>query len=137
MGIDFGERRIGLAVSDPTGTLARPLETVLRRAGKRPPLRRLEEIGRAHAVERLVVGLPLDLDGNETAWCGEVRAMGDTLAARMEIPVDYVDERFTSVAAERAVRSIGLPKHSREEKGRVDAAAAALILQGWLDRNRP
>ncbi len=137
LGIDFGERRIGLALSDPTGTLARPLETVLRRAGKRPPLRRLEEIGRAHGVERLVVGLPLGLDGNETDWCGEVRAMGDTLATRMEIPVEYVDERFTSVRAERAVRSIGLPKRRREEKGRVDAAAAALILQGWLDRNRP
>ena len=137
LGIDFGERRIGLALSDPTGTLARPLETVLRRAGKRPPLRRLEEIGRAHGVERLVVGLPLGLDGNETDWCGEVRAMGDTLATRIEIPVEYVDERFTSVRAERAVRSIGLPKRRREEKGRVDAAAAALILQGWLDRNRP
>ncbi len=135
LGIDFGEKRIGLALSDPTGTLAAPLETVSRRRGKRPPLRRLEEIGREHEVQHIVVGLPLDLGGNETPWCGEVRAMGDELAARMEVPVDYVDERFTSARAERAIRSIGLPKGRREEKGRVDAAAAALILQAWLDRS--
>jgi putative Holliday junction resolvase len=137
LGIDFGESRIGLALSDPTGTLAGPLETVHRRKGKRPPLRRLEEIGREHAVERLIVGLPLDLGGNETPWCGEVRAMGDALAARLKIPVDYVDERFTSARAERAIRSIGLPRGRRQEKGRVDAAAAAIILQDWLDRSRP
>jgi putative Holliday junction resolvase len=137
LGIDFGERRIGLALSDPTGTIGRPLQTVLRRAGKRPPLRRLEEICREHGVERLVVGLPLDLGGNETPWCGEVRAMGDELAGRIDVPVEYVDERYTSKRAERAVRSIGLPKSRRQEKGRVDAAAAALILQSWLDGSRP
>jgi len=134
LGIDFGEKRIGLALSDPTGTIASPLQTVQRRAGKRPPLKLLEEIGREHAVERLVVGLPLDLPGNETPWCGEVRAMGDRLAARMGVPVEYVDERLTSVRAERAIRSLGLNKRQREEKGRIDAAAAALILQAWLDR---
>ena len=137
LGIDFGERRIGLALSDPTGTIARPLETILRRAGKRAPLHRLEEICRQHGVGHLVVGLPLDLRGNETPWCGEVRAMGDELAGRIDVPVDYVDERYTSKLAERAVRSIGLPKGRREEKGRVDAAAATLILQSWLDRPRP
>jgi putative Holliday junction resolvase len=88
-------------------------------------------------VERLIVGLPLDLGGNETPWCGEVRAMGDALAARMKIPVDYVDERFTTARAERAIRSIGLPRGRRQGKGRVDAAAAAIILQAWLDRSRP
>lgn len=134
LGIDFGERRIGLALSDPTETIASPLGIVERRAGKRAPLHRLAEIARSHSVEHLVVGLPLDLRGNETPWCGEVRAMGDGLAARMEVPVDYVDERLTSVQAERAVRSIGLKKTQREQKGRIDAAAAALILQAWLDR---
>jgi putative Holliday junction resolvase len=137
LGIDFGTRRIGLALSDPTGTIATPLDTVSRRTGKRPPLARLEEIGRSHGVERIVVGLPLDLRGNETPWCGEIRSMGDALAARLEVPVAYVDERMTSVRAERAVRSIGLPRGRREEKGRVDAAAAALILQAWLDGPRP
>jgi len=136
LGIDFGDRRIGLAVSDPTGTLASPLETLTRRPGKRPPLTRLEEIARDHEVVRLVVGLPLNLKGQETPWCGEVRTMGDALAARLSLPVDYVDERMTSVRAERAIRSLGLPKGQREKKGRVDAAAAALILQAWLDGRR-
>lgn len=137
LGIDFGERRIGLALSDPTGTLATPLETVVRRPGKRPPLARLEEVARGHDVAHLVVGLPLDLQGVETEWCEEVRKMGDELARRLDVPVTYVDERMTSVMAERTIRSMDLPKNRREEKGLVDAAAAALILQGWLNRPRP
>jgi putative Holliday junction resolvase len=88
-------------------------------------------------VERLVVGLPLDLRGNETEWCDEVRSFGDALAERLNLPVVYIDERMTSVQAERAVRSLGLRKKERERKGRVDAAAAALILQAWLDRREP
>jgi len=134
LGIDFGERRIGLALSDPTGTLASPLETVVRRAGKRLPLSKMEEASRNHDVVHLVVGLPLDLQGRETPWCEEVRRMGDALAARLDLPVDYIDERMTSVQAQRALRSIGLSKTQRRDKGRVDAAAAAIILQSWLDR---
>jgi len=133
MGIDYGARRIGIALSDPTGTLASPLTVVERRKGKRPPLRRLEEIARDSGAVHLVVGLPLDLDGREDAWCAETRRMGERLAERLGIPVDFVDERLTSSRAERAIRSSGLPKSKREEKGRVDAAAAALILQAWLD----
>lgn len=132
--MDFGERRIGVALSDPTGTIASPFETVRRRAGKRMPLAALERIGRDHGVTRLVVGLPLDPSGTENDWCVRVRAAGDELARRLEVPVSYVDERMTSVRAERAVRGIGLPRSKREEKERIDAAAAALILQAWLDR---
>jgi putative Holliday junction resolvase len=134
LGIDYGTRRIGLALSDPTGTIASPLPTLRRRAGKRPPIARLEEIARGHQVERLVVGLPLDLEGRETEWCAEVRDVGDRLGDRLGLPVEYMDERMTSVRAERAVRSLGLRKAQREDKGRVDAAAAILILQAWLDR---
>ena len=134
LGIDYGKRRIGLAVSDPTGTIASPLETLQRRAGRRPPRTRLAEIAREHGVERVVLGLPLDPRGEETPWCAEIRDVGEGLSSRLNIPVEYVDERFTSARAERAVRSIGLRRSQREEKGRVDAAAAALILQAWLDR---
>jgi len=134
MGIDFGRRRIGLALSDPTGTVATPLETLERRTGKRAPLSRMERIGRERGVERLVVGLPLDLDGRETEWCVEVRELGERLGQRLGVPVAFVDERLTSVRAERAVRSMGLRKRERERKARVDAAAAQLILQAWLDR---
>ncbi len=135
LGVDFGERRIGLAVSDPTGTIAVPLETVHRRTGKRVPLARLAEIARAHGVERLVVGLPLNLQGDETPWCAEIRSAAGNLASRLAVEVEFVDERFTSVRAQRAVRSIGLPRRERERKERVDAAAAVLILQAWLDRD--
>jgi putative Holliday junction resolvase len=133
LGVDFGQKRIGLALSDPTGTITTPLETLTRRTGKRFPLAKMEAVGRAHAVEHLVVGLPLDLRGSENQWCTEVRALGQDLAARLNVPVSFVDERFTSVRAERAVRSGGLPKRKREDKTRVDAAAAQLILQAWLD----
>jgi len=135
LGIDFGERRVGVAVSDPTGTLASPLPTLKRRAGKRPPLAALEAIVREYEVGALVMGLPLTPAGEESEWTRTVREVGDALASRTGLNIHYVDERFTSVRAERAVRKgIGLPKKKREEKGRVDAAAAVLILQGWLDR---
>lgn len=134
LGIDYGLKRIGLAVSDPTGTIATPLETLQRRAGKRPPLARLEQLGRELSVEQLVVGLPLGLDGKETEWCAEVRSVGEQLAVRLSVPVSFVDERMTSVRAQRAVRSVGLPRQERERKERVDAAAAQLILQAWLDQ---
>lgn len=134
LGIDFGERRVGIAISDPTGTLASPLPTLKRRAGKRPPLAAMEAIVQEYGVEFLVMGLPLTLSGGESEWTREVRKVGNALARRTGLPIHYMDERFTSVQAERAVRGIGLPKRKREEKGRVDAAAAVLILQAWLDR---
>lgn len=137
MSIDYGERRIGVALSDITGTLATPLETVHRRRGKRPPLRALEEIARRHEVSGLVVGLPLTLEGEENDWCAEVRTVGDELGRRLELPVAYVDERMTSVQAEEAIRSSGRRRSQREEKGRIDSAAAAVILQRHLDLGAP
>ncbi len=137
LGIDYGERRVGLALSDPTGTLATPLPTLKRRAGKRPPLKALEEIAQEHAVQAVVLGLPLALDGSDTEWTREVRSLGEALSERLHVPVHFVDERMTSVMAERSVRGAGLPKGQRERKERVDAAAAAIILQLWLDRRVP
>jgi putative Holliday junction resolvase len=133
LGVDFGEKRVGLAVSDATGTIATPLETVQRRTGKRPPLAEIERIGRSLGVEHVVVGLPLDLRGEENEWCREVRDVGRRLGERLGVDVSFVDERLSSVRAERAVRGSGLKKAERERKERVDAAAAQLILQAWLD----
>ena len=131
--MDFGTRRIGLAVSDPSATIATPLETVSRRAGKRPPLARIAAIGREHEVGHIVVGLPLDLQGNENDWCAEVRTMATGLSERLEVDVSFVDERLTSVRAERTIQAMGLKKSDRQQKERVDAIAAQLILQSWLD----
>lgn len=137
LGIDYGERRIGLALSDPTRTLASPLPVLKRRRGKRPPMAALVEIIKENGVGILVFGLPLTLSGEDSDWTRTVREVAHTLADRTGLPVQFVDERLTSVRAERTVRSLGLPKSKREEKGRVDAAAAVLILQSWLDRHRP
>lgn len=136
LGVDYGERRIGLALSDPSAMIAQPLPTLTRRRGKRPPVGRIVELAREHAVEHIVVGLPLTPEGEENDWTREVRAFGEKLAERSGVPVSYLDERFTSARANRAVRSLGLPKHAREDKRRVDAAAAVLILQAFLDRRK-
>lgn len=136
LAIDFGERRIGLALSDPTATLAQPLPAMLRRRGKRPPVQAILDLMSEYDVERAVVGLPLALDGEDTDWTREVRDFAAKLARRAGIDVFLVDERMTSVAAERAVRSIGLPRGERERKDRIDTAAAMLILQAFLDRSR-
>ncbi len=133
LGIDFGRRRIGIAVSDPDGRLALPHGTFERSRGKRPPFGRISELARSLGAETIVVGLPLALDGAETEWCAEVRRFGTALERKLRLPVAYQDERMTSVRAERAVRGSGLPRSKREEKGRVDESAAALILQTWLD----
>ena len=133
LGIDFGERRIGLALSDPTGTLATPLPTLKRRAGKRPPLTTLIGIMAEYEVVAVVLGLPLTPEGEESDWTRTVREVGAALSQRTGVPTHFMDERFTSARAERAIRNLGLPKHKREQKERIDAAAAVLILQSWLD----
>ena len=133
LGIDLGERRVGVAVSDPTGSIAQPLPTLQRRAGKRMPLSTLQSLAAEYEVGGIVMGLPLAPSGDDTEWTRTVRDAASNLEKRSGVPVYLVDERFTSRAAERAIRGLGLPKKKRREKGRVDAAAAVLILQSWLD----
>ncbi len=133
LGVDYGERRVGLALSDETATIASPLPTLKRRKGKRPPVAPVARIARENDVAEIVIGLPLDLEGEENEWTREIREFGRKLGERTERPVAYQDERMTSVQAERAVRSLGLSKDQREEKERIDAAAAVLILQSHLN----
>jgi len=133
LGVDLGERRVGVAVSDPTGSIAQPLPTLRRRAGKRMPLATLQNLAEEYEVQGIVMGLPLAPSGDDTEWTRTVREAARNLEERSGVPVHLVDERLTSKAAERAIRGLGLPKKKREEKGRVDAAAAVLILQTWLD----
>jgi putative Holliday junction resolvase len=132
LALDYGLRRIGVAVSDPTRTIASPLTTLHRRQGKRPPWAEIARIVEEQEVAEIVVGLPLDLAGEEGEWAAEVRDFGAQLTRRYSLPVHWVDERLTSVMAERTVRSLGLKRSQREEKERIDAAAAALILQAFL-----
>ena len=123
-------------MSDPTGTIAQPLPTLKRRKGKRPPFKVITELADEHGVEALVMGLPLASSGEETPWTAEVRSVAEELGRRLDVPVHYVDERFTSARAEKALDELQLTRSQRREKGRVDAAAAVLILQAWLDGPR-
>ena len=132
LALDFGTRRIGLALSDPTRTIASPLGALQRRAGKRPPWAEILRLIEQDEAAALVVGLPLGLGGEEGAWAQEVRGFGEQLQRRTGLPLHWVDERLSSVRAEQAVRGMGLKKSQREEKSRVDAAAAAIILQQYL-----
>lgn len=130
--IDYGERRIGLAVSDPTGTIASPAGAIVRRAGKRPPI--AEIIRRAESLEArgFVIGLPLDGEGNETPRSIEVRAIAKEIERRTGLAVELLDERYTTAAALRAIRDMG--GSTRGRKGDVDALAASVLLQQVLNR---
>jgi len=130
LGIDYGERRIGLAVSDPTGTIATPVGHLLRRAGKRAPVAALVRHATELGATGFVLGLPLDADGREPARAAEVRLVGAELTKRTGLPVRYVDERFTTAIALRAVRTVG--GSTRGRKGDVDALAATVLLQHAL-----
>ena len=131
LAIDYGERRIGLALSDPSGIIASPVGFVLRRPGKRAPLAEL--VRRAEALEArgFVLGLPLDDNGDETPRAVEVRVIAAELERRTGLPARLVDERYTTAAALRAVREMG--GSTRGRKGDVDALAATYLLQHVLD----
>ena len=138
LGVDVGQRRIGLAISDASGTLARPL-TTLRVSGDDGVERVATEVARLAREEdglaTIVVGLPARLDGSPTRESSRIGAFIRALQARTPIPVVGEDERLTSREAESrlAVRE----KDWKKRKERLDAAAAAIILQDYLDRKRP
>ena len=131
LGIDLGKARVGLAISDELGLLAHPLETFP--ADKRNALiERIFAIVREKEVERVVVGLPRNMDGTLGPAATESLAFVDQLRARLSCPVVTWDERLTTVAAERALREAG--RSTRTTRGQVDQVAAQMILQGYLDQ---
>lgn len=130
LAVDYGDRRIGLAVSDPTGTIASPAGFILRRAGKRPPIAEIMRRAEALDVTGFVVGLPLDDEGNDTPRATEARHVAAELEKRTGLPARLVDERYTTAAALRTIREMG--GSTRGRKGDVDALAATLLLQHAL-----
>ncbi len=130
LAVDHGEKRIGLAISDPTGMIASPVGFIVRRAGKRIPI--AEVIRRAEALEArgFVVGLPLDGNGDDTPRSLEARTIATQLTKRTGLPARLVDERFTTAAALRAIQALG--GTTRGRKGDVDAVAATVLLQHAL-----
>lgn len=138
LGVDLGERRIGLACSDPSGLLASPLRAIVRsgdpEADRAAIVAAAEEVG----AGLIVVGLPRSLSGREGPAARGARAEAAALAERAGaaggIQVEMHDERFTTREAQQALRASG--KRSRAQRDRIDAAAAAVMLQSWLDGRR-
>src|SRR5215213_7356571 len=139
MGVDLGQRRIGLAISDASATLARPLKTIERAASDEEAVEALRaviqvtnaEAGAEDAIGCLVIGLPTRLDGTANEQTARVRKMVELLSVRLEVPIVLQDERLSSREAEQRLSM--REKDWRKRKAQLDAAAAAVILQDYLD----
>jgi len=130
LGIDFGEKRIGLAISDPEGRLAVPL-TTLERRNDRSAVREIAEIARREGIGRLVLGEPVGLDGQRGEAAERVRRFGNRLAGITGLPVRLINESLTTVEAQERLRAAGID--TRREPERIDAVAAQILLQEALD----
>jgi putative holliday junction resolvase len=124
LALDYGSARCGCALSDPTGTLATPIDPIERPATRRG-FARLTELVRDRGVGRVVVGLPIGLSGSDTAQTREARAFAGRLAAALAVPVEMYDERFTTAIAAR----------SGDARTSEDSRAAAVLLEDWLARH--
>jgi putative Holliday junction resolvase len=131
LGVDFGRARIGLAISDELGLLAHPLETIPG-AKMEAAARRVAEIARAKDVERVVLGMPRQMNGELGTAASEVTIFANKLRPLLGCAIVLWDERLTTTAANRALRHAG--QKTRQTRGFVDQVAAQMILQGYLDR---
>jgi len=134
LGVDLGRARIGLALADDVLRTARPLGVVERRA-EAADLAAIADRAREYEVRRAVLGLPLNMDGSEGPSARLARAFAPKLAAALGVPVELFDERLSTFEAEIRLRDRGFS--AKDRRSRVDAEAAAVILQGWLDREGP
>ena len=133
LAIDPGTVRIGLALSDPSGTIAQPL-SVLKRRSETEDLQALVDVVKRHDVDQIVVGLPRTMDGRLEAAAQDAQAFGEEVRRATGRPVAYWDERLTTVAAERYLIEQGKRRGKRRQE--VDRMAATLMLQGYLDYQR-
>lgn len=131
LGLDIGEVRIGVAISDELGSIASPLTMIPRRGNVIAELQKLIE---KYAPSRLVVGLPVGLSGREGPQAQVTREYAEELAEAVGLPVEYYDERMSSSIAEQVLISHGTRREKRKQQ--IDAMAAAVILQGYLDNQR-
>lgn len=135
LGIDVGSVRVGVAISDPAGILATPLLTVTRDARSGRDLDQVARLVVEHDIVEVVVGLPRHLSGRSGSSADAASAYATELHRRIQpVPVRLVDERLSTVGATRTLRQGGMP--GRRQRAVVDQAAAAFILQGWLDAGR-
>jgi putative holliday junction resolvase len=137
LGVDAGERRVGLALSDPTHLLASPLTVLDRRNGLAPVLDALVLLVQKEGVGHMVVGLPLNADGSEGRQARRAREFAQTAERVVGVPVHMWDERLSTRAAEDVLRAQGRNLRRVRRRGELDAIAAAAILQDYLDHARP
>lgn len=133
MALDMGERRVGVALSDPTGTVARPLRT-LQRASREEDFEAINELVDEYDVDLVLVGRPLTLRGEVGPQAQRVQRYAEALAETLSVPLKMWDERYSTTSAEQIMRE-NRPKKKRRRRGKpgVDAVAAAVILQAFLD----
>ena len=134
LALDVGEKRIGVAVCDETATLARPLMAITR-ASRREDFGRIAQLAAEQGAERIVAGYPRSLSGAEGPQAQRVRRYVEALAQGLSVPVELWDERYTTVVATERLHDAG-PRR-RRDRGQLDAAAAAVLLQDYLDARRP
>jgi putative Holliday junction resolvase len=133
IGIDYGRARVGVAMSDPLGIFASPLETV----ASAKIIDYLQKLCASNPVVRFVVGYPMNIDGRPSEAAADVDVFLKQLAKHFpSVPVSLEDERFTSVLAHRAMIDGGMKKSDRRKKESVDRISAAIILQSYMDRNK-
>ena len=130
LGLDIGDKRIGVALSDPEGILASPF-TIIDRKDDAADIEAIINIVERQRVERIVVGLPRSMDGSIGRQAEKVKSFTQKLCSHTDVSVEFRDERLTTVSAKRLMQSVG--KKKSRKKARDDAIAAALILQGYLD----
>ena len=133
LGLDIGDKRIGVALSDPEGILASPF-TIIDRRDDTAGVEAILDIVNQQRVKQIVVGLPRSMDGSIGRQAEKVQSFTQKLCSHTEVPVEFRDERLTTVSAKRLMQSVGRKKSRK--KARDDAIAAALILQGYLDETR-
>ena len=134
LGLDLGSKRIGVAISDRSGTIASPLTVLARSRSRRTDHERIAELVREEQAEVVVVGMPRSLSGAQGPAARAATAEMTALASVVDVPVEPYDERFTTVTATRALAESGVRGPARRRV--VDKVAAAVILQSWLDARR-
>ena len=133
LGLDVGRKRMGVAGCDGTGLIATGLTTIYR-TSLAEDIRQLKEIIEEREVEILVIGLPYTLDGSIGSQAKKIQKFSNRISQILDLPIEYVDERLTSVEAETRLKA--LKKFSTRDKGAIDRQAAEIILQQWLDLRR-
>ncbi len=133
LAIDYGAKRIGIAISDPLGALATPQEALVGLKDKHAAAA-IRQLVQETQSEKVLLGLPRNMDGSYGEAADKVRSFGELLSAKLSVPVELIDERLTTVQASRLLHEQGV--NAKKQRSRIDSASAAVLLQAYLDANQ-